>query len=322
MMVDPRFVETLLFTLQVTAPVFLLVFIGIALGRIGFLTDEFNRVASRLVFTVSLPTLVFLNLSRTHLAEVFVLDLMVYAAVVTLLAFFWLVWRAQRTLVDYADRGPFVQGAFRGNLGILGLALAFNQYGEAGLALASVFLALLIVMYNFLSVVALSLWRSEQGIAWGQMGLDILRNPLIIAVSLALPFSLLEWSLPSVLAETADYLAALTLPLALLCVGAALNLRALQTTSRTALSSTAYKLVLLPIPMVLGAWLLGYEGQTLGVLFLIFGCPTAAASYVMARSMGSNAALAANIVALTTLFSTVTLSLGVFVLHYFGLSSG
>ncbi|WP_404418289.1 AEC family transporter [Marinospirillum sp.] len=311
--------ETLAFTLEVTAPVFLLVFLGLFFARIGWINDEFNRVASRLVFNVTLPLLVFLSLVKTDLDKVFVPELLGYVALVTLLAFIWLVWRAKR-LEDPADRGVFVQGAFRGNLGIVGLALAGNQYGEAGVALASILLALLIVQYNLLSVVALSLWRHAGGINWPRMGLDVLRNPLIIAVFLAIPFSLLDWPLPEAGMRTAEYLASMTLPLALLCIGAALDLRALRKTSRTALSSTVYKLVLLPVPMVLGAWLLGYEGLTLGVLFLVFSSPTAAASYVMARAMGGNAVLAANIVALTTLLSTLSISLGVFILRFIGLS--
>lgn len=311
--------ETLAFTLEVTAPVFLLVFLGLFFARIGWINDEFNRVASRLVFNVTLPLLVFLSLVQTDLMEVFDPGLLGYVAMVTLFAFLWLLGRA-KNLPDPADRGVFVQGAFRGNLGILGLALAGNQYGDEGLALASVFLGLLIVQYNFLSVVALSLWRHSSGIRWSRMALDVVRNPLIIAVFLAVPFSLYDWPLPSVGLMTADYLASMTLPLALLCVGAALDLRALRQTSRLALVSTAYKLILLPLPMVLGAWLLGYEGLTLGILFLIFSCPTAAASYVMARAMGGNAALAANIVALTTLLGTLTISLGVFTLHFIGLS--
>lgn len=314
-------IETLSFTLHVTAPVFILVFLGLLFRRIDLINDEFNRVASRLVFNVTLPTLVFLNMLRTDLTQVLDLRLMIYAATVTLLAFVWLVWRARR-LTEVEDRGVFVQGSFRGNLGILGLALAGNQYGESGLALASILLALLIVQYNLLSVVALNLWRHQpgEGLNWKRMLLDILRNPLIIAVTLAVPVSLYQLPVPELGIKVGQYFASMTLPLALLCIGAALDLRALRTTSHTALMATAYKLVLLPLPMLLGAWLLGYEGMTLGVLFLVFSCPTAAASYVMARAMGGNAILAANIVALTTLFGTLSISLGVFALHWFGLS--
>ncbi|SFX06678.1 AEC family transporter [Marinospirillum alkaliphilum] len=317
------FIDTLSFTLHVTAPVFVLVFLGMLFRRMDLINDEFNRVASRLVFNVTLPTLVFLNLLRTDLTQVFALDLLFYAALVTLLAFGWLVWRA-RSLPSAADRGVFVQGSFRGNLGILGLALAGNQYGEAGLALTSILLALLIVQYNLLSVVALNLWRDNggKGINWRRMLLDVVRNPLIIAVALAVPTSLWSVPIPQLALKVGDYFASMTLPLALLCIGAALDLRALRETSGPALMATAYKLVLLPVPMVLGAWLLGYEGMTLGILFLVFSCPTAAASYVMARAMGGNAVLSANIVALTTLFGTLSISLGVFLLHWFGLSQG
>lgn len=316
------FFSTLSFTLNVTAPVFILVFLGLFFGRIGLINDEFNRVASRLVFNVTLPTLVFLTLLHTDLTQVFAFDLLAYAGLVTLAAFGWLIWRA-RYIVASEDKGVFVQGSFRGNLGILGLALAANQYGAEGLALTSILLALLIVLYNLLSVVALNLWRDTadgKGVNWRRIFIDIVKNPLIIAVFIAIPTSLYQVPLPAVVIKVGDYFASMTLPLALLCIGAALDLSALRETSGLALKATAYKLLLLPVPMVLGAWLLGYEGMTLGVLFLVFSCPTAAASYVMARAMGGNAVLAANIVALTTLFGTLTISIGVFALHWFGLS--
>lgn len=316
------FLSTLSFTLNVTAPVFILVFLGLFFARIGLLNDEFNRVASRLVFNVTLPTLVFLTLLNTDLTQVFALDLLVYAGLVTFIGFAVLVWRA-RLIPANEDKGVFVQGGFRGNLGILGLALAGNQYGDAGLALTSILLALLIIIYNLLSVVALNLWRDTQagqGVNWQRILVDIVKNPLIIAVVLAIPTSLFELPLPDLALKVGNYFASMTLPLALLCIGAALDLKALRATSSLALKATAYKLLLLPIPMVFGAWLLGYEGMTLGVLFLVFSCPTAAASYVMARAMGGNAVLAANIVALTTLFGTLTISIGVFALHWFGLS--
>ncbi len=316
------FFSTLSFTLNVTAPVFILVFLGLLFARIGLINDEFNRVASRLVFNVTLPTLIFLTLLNTDLTQVFALDILIYAGLVTLMGFGWLVWRARFILAD-EDKGVFVQGAFRGNLGILGLALAGNQYGDAGLALTSILLALLIIIYNLLSVVALNLWRDTQegqGINWRRILVDLVKNPLIIAVLLAIPTSLYQVPLPHLALKVGNYFASMTLPLALLCIGAALDLKALRATSGLTLKATAYKLLLLPMPMVLGAWLLGYEGMTLGVLFLVFSCPTAAASYVMARAMGGNAVLAANIVALTTLFGTLSISLGVFALHWFELS--
>lgn len=316
----PLFIETLSFTLNVTAPVFILVFLGMWFRRLDLVNDEFNRVASRLVFNVTLPTLVFLNLLRTDLTQVFEPALLVYAAVVTFIGFLWLVWRASR-LPNPADRGVFAQGAFRGNLGILGLALAGNQYGEPGLALTAILLAVLIVQYNLLSVVVLNLWRDNgKGINWRRMLLDVVKNPLILAVVVAIPVSLYQLPVPDLAIKVGDYFASMTLPLALLCIGAALDLKALRETSGLALVATAYKLLLLPVPMVFGAWLLGYEGMTLGVLFLVFSCPTAAASYVMARTMGGNAVLAANIVALTTLFGTLSISLGVFLLYWMGLS--
>lgn len=306
------------YTLNVTAPVFVIVFLGVLLRRTGLINENFNHTASKLVFMITLPVLIFLNILKTDLTDVFAPGLMIYALVSTLFAFGVLIWHARR-LPDPADRGVFVQGGFRGNLGIIGLALVANQYGEAGIALGAILLAQLIVLYNLLSVVALSLWQDERRLQWRAVVIRILKNPLIIAVALAIPASLWQWHPPQLVMKVGHYFANMTLPLALLCIGGALDLNALRQTSSTALQAACYKLLWLPIPMVAGAVWLGYEGMTLGILMLFFGCPTAAASYVMAQAMKGNAALAANIVAMTTVGSTLTLSIGIFALRQLGL---
>lgn len=82
---------------------------------------------------------------------------------------------------------------------------------------------------------------------------------------------------------------------------------------------THSKLVLVPLVLTAGAVALGFRGIELGILMLMASSPSAAAGYVMVRAMGGNAALAANIIALTTLGSLLTTSLGVMLLRSGGL---
>lgn len=209
----------------------------------------------------------------------------------------------------------FVQGAFRSNYGIIGLAVSFNLFGQSGLAQASLLLALVIPLYNVLAILALTLpMQQQRALSASGIVLEMLKNPLIIAVFLALPFSYFGFQLPEVLEKTGRYFANLTLPLALLTIGATLNLKSLQHTSAQAFWATATKLVLLPVILTLGAAMLGFSGQDLVILFVLFGCPTAAASFVMAKAMGGNAQLAANIILTTTLGSVLTLSGGIYLL--------
>ncbi|SEI67761.1 hypothetical protein SAMN05421831_10767 [Allopseudospirillum japonicum] len=305
-------------TLAVTGPVFLLVFLGALLYRAAWINDVFVQTGSQLVFRLTLPLLIFISILKAPLTDLFDIKLLAYVLVASLLSYAFLVWIARHWITQNADKGAFIQGGFRGNLGIVGVALALNQYGATALGQASLLLAWLILVYNFLSVIALNLYSPQQvNRAKGQqyllMCLDMIKNPLILAVAAGAAVRIFNISVPDTLMKTGQTLGNLTLPMALLCIGASLNLKALREDPRLALMASGIKLILIPVVFTLGAWLLGYQGQTLGILFLFFASPTAAASYVMARAMGANAALAANIIAMTTLGSIVTLTLGVFI---------
>lgn len=309
------YLQTLAFTANIVAPIFFIVFMGFLLKRIRLIDESFVATASKLVFVVTLPILVFMSIARMDFHAVFNPAQLGYVALVTLLSFALIWWLAARWIKAPEDLGVFVQGAFRSNYGIIGLAVSFNLFGQSGLAQASLLLALVIPLYNVLAILALTLpMQQQRALSASGIVLEMLKNPLIIAVFLALPFSYFGFQLPEVLEKTGRYFANLTLPLALLTIGATLNLKSLQHTSAQAFWATATKLVLLPVILTLGAAMLGFSGQDLVILFVLFGCPTAAASFVMAKAMGGNAQLAANIILTTTLGSVLTLSGGIYLL--------
>lgn len=305
-------------TLEVTLPVFAMVFLGIGLRRIGWIDQAFVSTASALVFKATMPTLIFLSLLRADIDTTFNPTLMAYFAAATLATFLlswaWAIWR-----VPLADRGVYVQGAFRGNCGIVGLALAASMYGDYGLSAGGLLLGVVILSYNVLSVIVLSSYRPGRTTNWRSIGAHIIRNPLILAVLVALPFKFMELRLPQWLMTTGDYFASLTLPLALICIGATLSVRTLLELHGTAMGASVMKMVTLPFMATLGAWLLGFDDRELGLLFLFFASPTAAASFVMVKAMGGNAKLAANIIAITTLLASLTVTGGVFALRVLGL---
>ncbi|WP_339806217.1 AEC family transporter [uncultured Marinobacter sp.] len=307
-------VETFLRTLETTLPVFAMVFIGLGLRKMRWIDSAFVSTASALVFRATLPTLVFLSIIRADLDSALNPSLLVFYLAATLasfaLAWIWSLWRIPR-----ADRGVYVQGAFRGNCGIVGLALAASLYGDYGLSAGGILLGLVIVSYNVLSVVVLLAYQPGKRLSWLDILRDIARNPLIISVFAAIPFALWEVRLPGWVMTSGDYFASLTLPLALLCIGATVSLRAIRKESKPAISASWLKMVVLPAACTLAAWLVGFEGRELGLMFLFFASPTAAASFVMVKALGGNDRLAANIIALTTLLASVTVTLGVFLLQ-------
>jgi len=310
---------TFLQTLETTLPVFVMVFLGIGLRRIGWIDQAFINTASALVFKATLPTLVFLSIIRADLGATLNLPLLGFYLVATL-ASFGAVWLWATRRIPYEDRGVYVQGAFRGNCGIVGLALAANLYGDYGLSAGGLLLGLVIVVYNTLSVAVLLAYHPEKSMNLASTARDIARNPLIIAVLVALPVAASGIALPDWVMTSGNYFASLTLPLALLCIGATISLKSLRSDSGPALGSSLWKMLLLPAGCTLAAWLAGFEGQELGLMFLFFASPTAAASFVMVKALGGNAKMAANIIALTTLAASLTITLGVFLLQSFGIA--
>lgn len=304
-------------TLDITLPVFAMVFVGIGLKRLKWIDSEFVSTASALVFKATLPTLIFLSLIKADLSVALDVPLLLFFAAATLGQFLisWL-WASYR--VPKADRGIYVQGAFRGNCGIVGLALAAGMYGNYGLSAGSLLLGVVIVMYNALSVVALAAYQPGQSTNWRSLLKHIVTNPLIISVIAALPFTAFSIPLPSWLITSGDYFASLTLPLALICVGATLSVASMRSGSQIALSASSMKMIVLPLLSTLAAWAVGFSGEQLGLLFLFFASPTAAASFVMVKAINGNVALAANIIAITTLMASVTVTSGIFVLRLLG----
>lgn len=305
--------QTLAETARIVLPIFLLMLSGFALRRLTIIDDVFVDQASRLVYSLTLPVLIFLGIAKADFLQLFSARQLLYVYAATLLGVLGLWLWARRYISEPADRGVFVQGAFRGNFGIIGLAVIVNMLGEPGIAPAALLLALIVPLYNLLSILVL-IPPSQEGYGWTRLAKTIFTNPLILAVIAALPFSLWRWPLPAILEATGVYFADLTLPLALLAIGGSLNLRHLARSSALAIQSSLLKLVLLPTVMTLGAAVAGYRGDELAILFVLFGSPTAAASYIMARVMGGNGSLAANIVAITTLGSILTLGCGIFLL--------
>ena len=313
------YLQTLGYTANIVAPIFFILFLGYLLRRLRLIDEAFVATGSKLVFVITLPALVFMSIARMDFHAVFNPEQMGFVLVGILLSFGIIWWLAARWIKAPEDLGVFIQGSFRSNYGIIGLAVSFNLFGDAGLAQASLLLALVIPMFNVLSILCLSVpMQRGESMKLSSTLLEVLKNPLILAVVFALPVSWFGIQLPQVVAKTGTYFANLTLPLALLTIGASLNLKSLHDTSAQAFWATALKLVIIPLVLTLGAWLYGFGGQDLAILMVLFGCPTAAASFVMAKAMGGNAQLAANIVLTTTLGSVLTLSGGIYLLRLLG----
>lgn len=312
--------ENLVFTFNVVAPVFLLIFLGYILKIRKFINQNFILISSKVVFNVTVPALVFAKLSTTDFRVTFDLKQIVFVYT-GILIFFGLSWLFSTFLSnDGKDQASFIQGSVRSNFAIVGFALISNSFGNHALGKAAILLAFIMPLYNVLAIIALTVpVKKEKKIGYKKTIIEIITNPLILATFIAIPFSYFQIAVPQFLMRTIDYLATLTLPLALLGIGGSLNFETIKKNSNLTFYATLIKIVIIPACLTYIAVLLGYRQENLGVLFMLFATPTAIVSFIMAEAMGCNSELAGNIIVMTTLGSIFTLSLGIFIMKSIGL---
>ncbi|MEZ8017052.1 AEC family transporter [Vibrio splendidus] len=307
--------EQFAFSASVTGPICLMLFLGVMLKRIGLINDNFIDVASKVVFQVTLPAMLFLSIVQSNHNFSASSTLVAFGVIANFVFFLLTIFSTKLVFRGSKDQGVIIQGGFRANTAIIGLAYVANIYGNQGVALAAIYVASLTVLYNIQAVIALTPKGEDTGTkAIKVIAKSITKNPLIIAIFLAVVFYALSIPIPNMVADAGQYFANMTLPLALLCTGGSLDISSLKQEKLSTWFASSYKLIASPLLITLAGWYLGFEGLDLGLIFLMSAAPTAAASYVMARAMGGNSTLAANIIALTTVVSLITCTLGIFAL--------
>ncbi|WP_440903368.1 AEC family transporter [Catenovulum sp. SX2] len=311
------FLHNIIFTLNVTLPVLVVLCLGIWLKRRRIIDQHFTDIGNKLVFNIALPCLLFVKIADAPIVENFNLVYLGYALAVTVGTVVFLQVFCRFFSKDAQKVAVFVQSSYRGNMGIVGLALIFNIYTDNAdaLALAAVYLGFMTLVYNIVAVFILQ--TDSKAFSWARLK-SLLMNPLILSISIATIWSILGIPLFSALKQTGNYFASLSLPLALICIGGSLQLASLKENKQWVMYACLVKLVLMPAVAVAGAILFGFSAEQITLLFIYMSTPTAAASYVMAKQMTNRAQLAAEVIAITTLLSTVSISLGVFALKTAG----
>ena len=314
--------HALLFALQITLPNILLMVLGFVMQRRQAVNQNFVEVASSMVFQYCLPCLLFFSIIKSDIHVGEQLTLLTAGLVTTFTLFFAGELYAYFFVPEKRDKGVFVQGVFRSNMAIMGLATVANAYGDKGMSVGAVYMGIITIVYNILSVITLSRSDAPKGSFWHQV-LSITKkigqNPLIIALIAAFVYKFSGLPMPpQVIVKTGELLAAVALPLALICAGATLDLKAMFSTSGVSMQASIARIIVAPLTAIVIGWLFALSPIQMGVLFLMVASPVAAASYVMARSMGANDVLAANILGFTTVFSMLSIAVGMVVLRTLG----
>ncbi len=316
--------DSFLYSLNIVAPIFIIVVLGAVLGRFKFFGHEFLSACDNLVFKICLPCLLFQDIATVDIAESFNGKLMLFSIGAVGGSVILLCLTVPLFVKDKAKCGAFVQGTFRSNAAILGVTLAANMFGDAGVSIIAMILPVIVTLFNVFAVIILSIYApAESKLSVKELVLRILKsivtNPLIISIVLALLWQLLPIEMPLVLDRSLSYLADMSMPLALISLGANFKLESLRGRVGTAVLASLCKTVIVPVLCVFAAIMLGFSGVELGIVFIILGGPTAVSSYIMAKQMKSDHELAAQILLISTLMSVFTLFIGIFLLKEFNL---
>jgi malonate transporter and related proteins len=313
----------LFFSFNAVIPVFIIIGGGFFLKQKKILNDDFSIASNKLVFTIALPAMIFESVYQVNFKSLFDLNLIVFCVSGTLVQFALITAGAFGLLAARKSIGAFVQGGFRSNFVILGIPLIKNlsaTLGADAVAKSSIIVSIIIPLYNVLAVIILTATALEKSSIWNKKLLfDIAKNPLILAVLLAIPFSVTGFRLPGFIEKTIAYMSAIAVPLALLDIGYNFKFKVFVGNLQLATASSVIKIIISPLVFTTAAYFLGFKGSSLGVIFILFASPTAVSSYIMAKNMNNDADLAANIVLLTTIGSLGTLFLGVFLLKSLGM---
>lgn len=320
--------DSFLFSLNATLPIFLVILLGWFLGKIGLLNDAFNKTANTYVFQCALPVSLFLSIAEMDFYSDFDLGFCLFCFVgtaVMFLAAWGIAWLFVR---DRGQVGAFAQASARSSAAILGIALAVSIYGEAGMVPMMIVSA--VPLFNVFSVMILCfspqidengnpLPRQQGASAVAAACLDVIKNPLILGILIGLPFPLLRLSLPPIIGSALKSVGGTASPIALLVVGATLSGSQTKIRWKTALGATMVKLLLLPgIFLPVGA-LLGFRNSALVAILIMAGSPTTVAAFVMAKNMHADSTLTSGVIILATLLSSATITFWLFVLRSFGL---
>lgn len=291
-------------------PVFVLIALGAILKRAGFPGDAVWPPLERLVYWVFFPPLLFFNIVSAEIESGVALRLAgAFLAAVLAMAAILMALKPVLPVNGPAFSSIF-QGAIRWN-GFVALGIVATLYGPPGVALAAVAFATLVPAVNVMSVLVLSRYAGDTPAPLAQTLRALITNPLILACFTGIAVAALRIDLPGPLLATLKLLGDATVSLGLMCVGAALSFEGARGTILPNAVTAGLKLAVMPLLMFGACTAMGIGGLPLQVAIVCASVPGATSAYILARQLGGDATLMANLITISTLLSAVTMPIAI-----------
>lgn len=314
--------DNVLFSLNSTFPLFLVMAVGFFIRKIKIVDGGFVKTANNFNFKVTIPALLFADMAAADFRKTFDLKFLVFcmgATIITILG----LWGVSKLVMrkDKASVAEFVQGCYRASLAVSGIALIQSVSGNT--SMAGMMMLCSVPFYNIFAVIILQTESPDKSIAGekGRVGkalLGIAKNPIIISILAGFVSSMIGIDYPQIIDSTLSLISRIGTPFALMCIGADFDFRkAFGKIGKSGLAA-AFKLVIIPAIFLPAAILLGFRNEQLVSILIMFASPSTPVGYVMAKQYGHDGTITSSTIAITTLFSSLTLAAFIFVLRSLG----
>ena len=312
--------ENLIFSLNATIPIFLMMLLGMLFRKLGWMDEVFAAKMNKFVFLVPLPVLLFEQLATVDFSEVWDIKVILFCFVVTAISItistlISLLWK------DRSVKGEFIQATYRSSAALLGIAFIQNIYGTAGMAPLMIIGS--VPLYNIMAVVVLSFFKP------GQKGMDkalikktligIITNPIIIGIGAGLLWSALKLPMPVILHKAVSSIGGVATPMGLMAMGATFDIKKAFGKIKPTMIAAFIKLVGFVAVFMPLAVAIGFRREKLIAILVMLGSATTVSSYVMAKNMGHEGVVSSSVVMLTTMCSAFTLTGWLYIMKCFGL---
>lgn len=347
--------ENLLFSINATLPIFLLMVLGYVLYLLKIVSRSFAKQLNSFVFRIALPAELFVDMAGQDFASAWDGRFVLFCFVVTLLSIGIAALTAKLVLrKDRSERGEFIQAAYRSSAAILGVAFIQNIYGEGNTAKSALMMIGSVPLYNIFAVIVLTATAEIQtsttagiqtsssaasGPAPSSPGSQvqessgktvkssllkktlagIVTNPILIGIFIGFLWSLLKLPLPSIPKKVISDIGKMATPLGLIAMGAMFDPKAAKEKAGPSVLAAVMKLLVLEAIFLPLAVTLGFRGQQLVALTVMLGSASTVACYVMATSMGHKGTLTSSTVMITTAGCSFTLAMWLYILRSLGL---
>lgn len=323
--------QDFLFALNRVLPIVLLILLGFSLKKIKLISKSTLDNLNKVCFRVFLPISLFKSVYSAESLSGFNFKLIGFIVTALIIIFVVALILVSILVKDNKQKGAVLQAMVRPNYAYIGIPLAVSIAGTEGEQIAALVALISIPIFNIFAVIALSLFVDGEKKSVKQVLLKIAKNPLIhgvligmlclvirsIFINLDIDFRLTDISF---LYEAISKVAGAASPIALITLGGLFEFKEIKRVGKELTATIISRQVIIPLILFTVAYFLfDFNGAEYAVLIAVFGAPVAVSSAVMAKEMGSDEELANQIVVWTTISSSITIFLLIFIFRLLGI---